>query len=166
MSGHDGSMERVGEEIASRNSASADRRPTAHALALLPTIRTLMAAGFISQRALAKELNRRRIPTTLAGKWHRTTVTRVLARLGLITNGRTNIGRSQARAADLRAKALASTIRKLRKAGFVSASAIARELNAREIPTTRGSKWPPTTVKRLLQRLERLDRVSHSQHPR
>jgi hypothetical protein len=118
-----------------------------------------MAAGFISQRALAKELNRRRIPTTLAGKWHRNTVTRMLARLGLITNGRINIGRSHTRAADLRAKALASTIRKLRRAGFVSASAIARELNERGIQTPRGGKWHLTMVTRLLERLDRLDRA-------
>jgi hypothetical protein len=50
-------MEQAGEEIASRRGALANRwAADAHALALLPTIRTLMAAGFISQRALAKEL--------------------------------------------------------------------------------------------------------------
>ena len=160
-------MEQAGEEIASRRGALANKwAADAHALALLPTIRTLMAAGFISQRARAKELNRRRIPTTLAGKWHRNTVTRMLARLGLIINGRINIGRSHTRAADLRAKALASTIRKLRRAGFVSASAIARKLNAREIPTTRGTKWRPTTVRRLLQRLDRLDSAPNTGHRR
>src|SRR5229473_8423776 len=56
--GHDGPMERVrGETSPSRhgmhgglaNKRAADSR----ALALLPTIRELMAAGFVSQRALA-----------------------------------------------------------------------------------------------------------------
>jgi hypothetical protein len=50
-------MEQAGEENAFRRGALANRwAADAHALALLPTIRTLMAAGFISQRALAKEL--------------------------------------------------------------------------------------------------------------
>jgi hypothetical protein len=93
-------------------------------------------------------------------------VTRVLARLGLITNGRINNGQAHKQAAEARAKALASTIRKLRRAGFVSASAIARKLNAREIPTTRGTKWLPTTVRRLLQRLDRLDSAPNTGHRR
>ena len=129
----------------------------AHAHALVSTIRKLMAAGYASQRALADELNRRGIATARGGNWHRTTVMRVLARLGLITNGRINNGLSHKQAADVRAKALASTIRKLRRAGFVSASAITRELNEREIPAAWGGRWEPTGVKRLLGRLERLE---------
>ena len=68
--------------------------------------------------------------------------------------------------ADARAKALAPTIRKLRKAGFVSINAIARELNERGIPTARGGKWHKSTVTRLLERLDRLDRASNSKHRR
>jgi recombinase len=132
------------------------RAADAHAHALVSTIRNFMAAGFVSQRALADELNRRGIATARGGDWHRTTVTRVLARLGLITNGRINNGQAHKQAAEARAKALASTIRKLRRAGFVSASAIARELNEREIPAAFDGKWEPTGVKRLLRRLERL----------
>jgi len=116
-----------------------------------------MAAGFVSQLALANELNRRGIATARGGDWHRTTLTRVLARLGLITNGRINNGQAHKQAAEGRAKALASTIRKLGRAGFVSASAIARELNEREIPAAWGGRWEPTGVKRLLGRLERLE---------
>jgi hypothetical protein len=67
------------------------------------------------------------------------------------------------RAADVRAETLGPTIRKLRKAGFVSIKAIARELNERGISTPRGGKWHLTMVTRLLQRLDRLDRVSRSQ---
>jgi hypothetical protein len=51
---------------------------------------------------------------------------------------------------------LASTIRALRAKGFVSFSAIARELNEREIPAARGSKWHRSSVSPLLRRLERL----------
>jgi hypothetical protein len=60
------------------NKRAADSR----ALALLPTIRKLMAAGFVSQRGLANELNRRGIPAAGGGRWHRTAVTRMLTRLG------------------------------------------------------------------------------------
>jgi predicted alternative tryptophan synthase beta-subunit len=46
-------------------------------------------------------------------------------------------------AADVRAKALAPTIAKLRKAGFVSIRAITHELSEREILTAQGGKWAP-----------------------
>ena len=100
-----------------------------------------MAAGFVSRHALADELNRRGIPTARGGSWHYTTVVRMLTRLGLLTSGkggRINNGRASKQAADARAKALASTIRALQAKGLVSFSAIARELNEREIPTALG----------------------------
>jgi Recombinase len=87
-------------------------------------------------------------------------VVRILARLGLITYGkgaRINNGLASKQAADARAKALASTIRALKGKHLVSFSAIARELNAREIPTAFGGKWHSTSVSRLLHRLERLE---------
>jgi DNA-binding HxlR family transcriptional regulator len=131
------------------------RAADSRARALASTLRELMAAGFVSQPALANELNRRKTPTRLGGKWHPTTVARVLARLGLVANGRINNGLSHKRAAEVRARALAPTIRKLRRAGIVSSRAIARELNEREIPTARDGKWDKSTVKRHLRRLEK-----------
>ena len=71
--------------------------------------------------------------------------------------GGTNSELASKRVADVRAEALRPTICKLRKAGFVSITAIARELNERGIPTARGGKWRLTTVTRLLERLERLE---------
>jgi hypothetical protein len=114
-----------------------------------------MAPGFVSYRALADELNRKGIPAARGGRWHYTTVVRMLKRLGLNTSG--SNGLAIKRAADARAKALASTIRKLRKAGFVSLGAITRELNEREIQTARGSKWHRSSVRKLLLRLEKLE---------
>ena len=136
---------------------------------LVQTIRELKAAGFISRRALADQLNRRRIPTARGGSWHYTTVVRMLARLGLLTSGkgaRINNGQEGKRAADARAKALASTIRKIQAKGLVSSNAIARELNLRETPTAHRGKWYPTSVKRTLQRLKKLHGASNSQHRR
>jgi len=143
---------------ASTNKRAAD----SHAAALASTIRKLMAAGFVSQRELASELNRRGIPTALGGSWHYTTVRRMLRRLGLKTKGRINIGRTNKQAADARAEALASTIRALQLKGLVSFKSIARELNEREIPTARGGKWHPSSVSRLLHRLERLEPSSRT----
>jgi len=54
------------------------------ALALPPAIRKLMAAGFVSQRGLANELNRRGILGAVGGRWHRTSVARMLTRLDLL----------------------------------------------------------------------------------
>jgi hypothetical protein len=115
-----------------------------------------MAAGFVSQSALVNALNQRGIPAARGGILHRTAVVRMLARLGLITSGkgRINNGLASNRVADVRAESFGPTIRKLRKAGFVSINAIARELNKREISTARGGKWHLTSVSRLLRRLD------------
>jgi Recombinase len=140
------------------------RAADARALAMLPTIRKLMAAGFVSRRVLANELNRRGIPGAAGGRWHRTSVTRMLTRLDQLTSAQdgTNNGLTRKRVADVRDEAFGPTIRQLRRAGFASVSAIARELNRRGIPTAGGGKWRLTTVTRLLQRLERLERSSRS----
>ena len=145
------------------------RAADARARALASTLHKLRAAGFVSRQALADELNRRKVPTARGGRWQYTTVVRMLTRLGLLTSGkgaRINNGQEGKRAADPRAKALASTIRKLQAKGLVSSNAIAQELNARETPTAHGGKWYPTSVKRMLQRLEKLDRASNGKHRR
>jgi Recombinase len=142
---------------ATANKLAADSR----ARALASTIRKLLAAGALSRRALAAELNRRRVPTARGGRWHYTSVVRIMTRLGLITKGTINNGLVNKKAADARAKALASTIHQLRKAGFVAINTIARELNERRIPTARGGKWHMTTVTRLLNRLDRASNTKH-----
>ena len=151
-------MEQAGEENASRKGALSNRRRAdARVLALLPTIQKLMAAGFVSHRGLANELNRRGMPGAAGGRWHRNTVVRMLKRLGLPNGAGISNGLGNKRAADIRAESLGPTIRKLRKAGFVSIKAIAGELNERGIAAPRGGKWHLTTVTRLLERLERLE---------
>jgi hypothetical protein len=128
------------------------------ALALLPSIQAAIAEGFVSRRGLAEELNRRGIPGAAGGKWHCTSVGRTLRRLDRLASvqGEANSRLITKRVADVRAEAVGPTIGELRKAGFVSIKAIMRELNARAIPTARGNKWRPTSVSRLLSRLERL----------
>jgi hypothetical protein len=152
------SLRRRGVQGALANKLAADSR----ARALVSIVRELMASSFVSRRALAEELNRRGIQTAHGGKWHYTTVVRMLTRQGLLTWGtgaRINNGQAKKLAADARAEALAPTIAKIQSAGFVSINAITRELREREIPTVRGGKWHPSSVKRLLERLDRLDRT-------
>jgi hypothetical protein len=137
------------------NKRAADGR----ANALASTIWQLRAAGITSRRSLAAELNRRGIPTAQGGRWHYTTVVRVLKRLDLLASfidGRINNGQAGKQSADAKAKALAPTVRELQTNGFNTLGAIARELNAGRIPTSRGGKWFSTSVKRLLRHLERL----------
>jgi hypothetical protein len=140
------------------------RAADSRAHALVSIIRELRATGFVSRRALANELNRRGVPTAHGGRWHHTTVVRILTRVDQLTseNGRINNGLANKQAADVRAGALTPTIRDLRTAGFVSIKAIARGLNEREIPTPRGGKWHRTSVSRLLHRLERLEPSSRT----
>ena len=58
------------------------RAANMRALALSPMIQEIRAAGFISYNAVARELNRRQVPTLRHGKrWYPTTVSRVLVRL-------------------------------------------------------------------------------------
>ena len=159
------SLRRRGVQGALANKLAADCR----ANALASTLRELRAAGFNSRRSLAGELNRRGIPTAQGGRWHYTTVVRMLSRLGLLgslIDGRTNNGQAGKQSADAKAEALASTIRELQARGLDTFAAIARELNARGIPTSRGTKWQATSVKRLLQRLERPAQTLRSQHRR
>jgi hypothetical protein len=147
------------------NKRAADSR----ARALASTLRGLRAAGFISRQALADELNRRGILTARGGRWQYTTVVRMLTRLGLLASGkggRINNGQASKHAADARAKTLARTIRALQAKGHISFNAIAHALNEREIPTALSGEWHPASVRRLLERLESLDRASNSRHRR
>jgi hypothetical protein len=49
--------------------------------ALAPTIRDIKAAGIVTLKAIASELNARGVPAPRGGKWYRTTVHRLLRRL-------------------------------------------------------------------------------------
>ena len=165
----DGPMKQRGKGSSRRRrgtqgTMAAKRAADDRALALLATIRELIAAGFASDGGLTNELNRKGITGARGGRWHRSSMRRLLTRLRQLTSkhGGTNNNLALKRVADMRAEALRSTILEVRTAGFVSGKAIAQELNARGIPTTAGSKWHPTTVTRLLRRLDRLDRLSRS----
>jgi hypothetical protein len=142
------------------------RRPTKYlvkkrravATAFASTVHELRASGVFTGRAIADELNRRGVPTERNGRWHHTTVFRMLTRLGMVRSaaGEAGAGAASRRAALVRAQTLAPLIRQIQLAGTVTQETIAMELNARGIGTPRGGKWHPTTVGRLLSRLQQL----------
>jgi hypothetical protein len=101
----EGTSRADGTYTALKNKRAAEMR----AAALAPTFRELMAAGFVSQQALADELNRRGISAALGGSWHRISVGKILRRLGLVTKGSINNGLANKKAGDARARALASS---------------------------------------------------------
>ena len=67
----------TGKALAAANKAKA----LARAKDLRPTIVALRAEGITTVRAVAEALNRRNVPTPKGGKWHPTSVARLLARL-------------------------------------------------------------------------------------
>src|SRR5258708_23725685 len=81
------------------------------ASALAAAIHEIRVAGFVTWRAMAHELNRRGTPTARGGRWHCTSVGRVLARLGMTTTGARggNGARAIKRGAEARAKAVCHT---------------------------------------------------------
>ena len=131
------------------------RRAVAGAFA--SALRELQASGVVARRAIADELNRRGVPTERTGRWHYTTVVRMLTRLGMVkaAAGRVGAGAASRQASLVRAQTLAPLIQLIQSAGTVTPKAIAMELNARGIQASRGGKWHPTTVRRLLSRLQR-----------
>jgi len=146
-----------------RSSSSSKETADARAVAIAPIIRRLSADGFISRRGLADELNRRGIPSPRGGRWHYTTIVRMLTRLDLVApaKGRANIALAHRQAADARARRFAPIIRELQKAGFVSTGSIASELNRRRIPSPGRGEWRSDIVIRLLKRLAAMRLVSH-----
>ena len=66
------------------------------------------------------------------------------------------------RAADLYAQSIAPIIVELRASGIVLPRAITDELIKRQVPTSRGGAWHPTTVARLPARLA--DALSAADH--
>ena len=71
-------------------------------------------------------------------------------------------------AANLRARALAPVVRDIWADGFMSYTALARELNRRRVrPLRSGKQWYPMTAGRVLVRLQRagLIRIRRTRRP-
>jgi len=68
-------------EASAKGAASNRREANAFAANVLPIIATIQATGITSARAIAEELNARRVETARGGTWTGVHVTRILARL-------------------------------------------------------------------------------------
>jgi len=144
--------------MGSTRSKSLVKKRRAVEMAFASAVRELQASGVVTGRAIADELNRQGVATERNGRWHNTTVVRMLTRLGIVKSaaGDAGAGAASRHAALVRAQTLAPLIRQIRLARTVTPKAIAMELNALGIRTPRGGKWHPTTVGRLLIRLQQL----------
>src|SRR5262249_41495562 len=64
-----------------RQAMASHRAADERARVLSPIVRELRQAGFMTLRAMADELNKRRIRTAHGGSWHPSTVSELLERL-------------------------------------------------------------------------------------
>jgi DNA invertase Pin-like site-specific DNA recombinase len=84
------------------------------------------------------------------------------AKLGNRSNVREagEIGRTALiNAADEHARSMLPILRMLRAEGAITIGAVTRSLNARKIPTSRGSRWHISSVANLLARAQRLEQL-------
>ena len=136
------------------------------AAAFATAVRELQATRFLSRKTIMEELERRSAPTERGGRWHLTTVTRMLKRLGMEQLVRREPGPGAAlhREAFVRAETLSPIILEIQSAGIVTQRGIASALNTRGVPGTAGGRWHPTSVHRLLHRLARLKALGTTKH--
>jgi hypothetical protein len=135
--------------------AASKRITSARDAAIAPIIAELRSAG-ATLRAIAAELNQRRIRTALStGKWSQTQVARVISRHEELKKFRQGRGKGMAWIASKRAAAIAPVIAEIRASGATSLRAIVAELTKRGIPTARGTgSWSASQVARVMSRNE------------
>ena len=75
--------ERRKKHTAEAGGAATRRAAQKRAEALRSLLRDLCAAGIVTLQDIAEELNKRHVPTARGGRWHRTTVSRLLVHLGV-----------------------------------------------------------------------------------
>jgi DNA invertase Pin-like site-specific DNA recombinase len=126
---------------------------------LAPVIADIRAAGFVSGIAIARQLSAQGIRPVRADRWSSNSVRLLLSRL------RCGRSVSQARQAWLAAKqrwiaTLAPVLFDVRQSGHKTLISIARELNARGVPTFHGARWDGPAVGKTLMLLPEDQRQS------
>jgi DNA invertase Pin-like site-specific DNA recombinase/transcriptional regulator with XRE-family HTH domain len=135
--------------IARRMSASGRRFALEFARSIHPVIDRLRKEGFITYRQIAAGLALKGIVTRHKGKWNATSAKDVDLR------GRDVLRTSQPAqqmAYSIRARYLASVIRKVGGSRWLSYEKIAGRLNMLNFPGPRGAKWDAVSVSRTLTR--------------
>jgi hypothetical protein len=135
--------------------AANKRIASERAAGLAPIIAEIRAAGAVTLRDIAAELNKRGIPTARGtGSWSRSQVNRVMSRPEL-RKFRLGSAALNVQIASERAAGLAPVIAEIRAAGAASLRAIVAELTKRGIPTARGiGTWSASQVARIMLRDE------------
>ena len=133
--------------------AANKRLASERAAALAPIIAEIRAAGVVTLRDIAAELNQRGIPTARGtANWSRSQVNRVMSRPEL-RKFRLGSGSANVQIASERAAAIAPIIAEIRAAGATSLRAIVAELIKRGIPTSRGTgNWSASQVASIMLR--------------
>jgi hypothetical protein len=119
---------------------------------LAPVIAEIRAGGFLSAMAIARQLSARGIQPVRSDRWSSKSVHALLSRL------RWGRSVSQARQAWHAAKqrwiaSLAPVLLDVRQSGHKTLVSIARELNARGVPTRQGARWDGPAVGKTLMYL-------------
>lgn len=158
----------IAEEFRSIRDRTLMDLANAKARAVAPPIWRLVAEGH-SPRAIAEELNRRCIPSVGNRGWHASTVRRVLQRTEGEFVGMPDIAEAldlgpQRFRARVRAMELAPIISELRTSGL-SVSAIAAELNRRDVPTPKMRNWYASSVWRVVRRISATTALAVSKAP-
>jgi DNA invertase Pin-like site-specific DNA recombinase len=117
---------------------------------LAPVIAEIRAAGFVSIRAVARQLDLRGIRPLRSNEWGQRSVGKLLSRLSV---ARSVSESKQARRAAMQrwAAALTPVITDVRGSGHKTLESIADELNARGVPCFRGGQWDHTALRRALR---------------
>jgi DNA invertase Pin-like site-specific DNA recombinase len=132
----------------------------ARAADLAPVIAEIQTAGFVSIRAVARQLDLRGIRPLRADRWGRgSSVGKLLSRLSMARS--VSESKHARRAAIQRwAAALTPVIADVRGSGHKTLKSIARELNARGVPCFKGGLWDHMAVRRTLRWLPEEQRQS------
>jgi DNA invertase Pin-like site-specific DNA recombinase len=126
---------------------------------LAPVIAEIRAAGFLSAMAIARQLSARSIRPVRSDRWSSKSAHALLSRL------RWGRSVSQARQAWHDSKqrwiaSLAPVLFEVRQSGHKTLVSIARELNARGVPTRQGARWDGPAVGKTLMYLPEDQRQS------
>jgi DNA invertase Pin-like site-specific DNA recombinase len=117
---------------------------------LAPVIAEIRAAGFVSIKAIVRQLDSQGKRPVRAERWSRRSVGNLLSRLSL---GRSVSESLQARRAAKQRwiAAVTPAIADVQRSGHKTLKSIARELNARGVPCFKGGQWEHTAVRRALR---------------
>ena len=127
---------------------------------LAPVIAEIRTAGFVTIKAVARQLDLRGILPLRTDRWGEKAVGNLLSRLSL---RRSVIEAIQAHRAAMQrwaAAALTPVITDVRGSGPKTLVSIARELNARAVPCFKGGRWNQIAVRRALRCLPEEQRQS------